>query len=124
MLKGCPFCSISQEQYVLSNATCYAIFDLSPVAQGHMLIIPKRHAPTFFDLTAQERRDMNDLILRCKDRLDKSLMPGGYNIGLNCGVVAGQSVPHCHCHLIPRYQGDVQDPRGGVRGVIPDRQQY
>ncbi|WP_366915233.1 HIT family protein [Bifidobacterium mongoliense] len=78
---------------MLSNAACYAIFDLSPVAEGHMLIIPKRHAPTFFDLTAQERRDMNDLILRCKDRLDKSLMPGGYNIGLNCGVVAGQSVP-------------------------------
>lgn len=109
---------------MLSNTTCYAIFDLSPVAPGHMLVIPKRHAPTFFDLTTQEHQDMDDLLLRCKEQLDQSSTPGGYNIGLNCGTIAGQSILHCHCHLIPRYQGDVQDPKGGVRGVIPNKQHY
>jgi diadenosine tetraphosphate (Ap4A) HIT family hydrolase len=124
MPNACPFCGIPQEQYVLSNTTCYAIFDLSPVAPGHMLVIPKRHAPTFFDLTTQEHQDMDDLLLRCKEQLDQSSTPGGYNIGLNCGTIAGQSILHCHCHLIPRYQGDVQDPKGGVRGVIPNKQHY
>ncbi|MDN6234195.1 MAG: HIT family protein [Bifidobacterium crudilactis] len=109
---------------MLSNTTCYAIFDLSPVAPGHMLVIPKRHAPTFFDLTTQEHQDMDDLLLRCKEQLDQSSTPGGYNIGLNCGTIAGQSILHCHCHLIPRYQGDVQHPKGGVRGVIPNNQHY
>jgi diadenosine tetraphosphate (Ap4A) HIT family hydrolase len=89
-----------------------------------MLIVPKRHAATFFDLTSAEKRDMNSLVYECKNYLDNLYKPDGYNIGCNCGIAAGQSISHCHCHLIPRYTGDTENPRGGIRGVIPERQNY
>ena len=92
-----------------------------PVNEGHMLIILKRHAQTFFDITKDERAAMFDLVDEAKKLLDAKYHPDGYNVGVNCGQVAGQSVPHVHIHVIPRYVGDTKFPIGGVRGVVPER---
>lgn len=123
MNNDCPFCSIENKNIILQNESCIGFFDLSPVSPGHLLIVPRRHAETFFDLNAEERSDMLKLLDRGKHFLDIDKSPDGYNIGWNCGTVAGQTVMHCHCHLIPRFAGDTPNPRGGVRGVIPGRQQ-
>ena len=123
MNNDCPFCSIENKNIILQNESCIGFFDLSPVSPGHLLIVPRRHAETFFDLNAEERSDMLKLLYRGKHLLDIDKSPDGYNIGWNCGTVAGQTVMHCHCHLIPRFAGDTPNPRGGVRGVIPGRQQ-
>lgn len=123
MNNDCPFCSIENKNIILQNESCIGFFDLSPVSPGHLLIVPRRHAETFFDLNAEERSDMLKLLDWGKHLLDIDKSPDGYNIGWNCGTVAGQTVMHCHCHLIPRFAGDTPNPRGGVRGVIPGRQQ-
>lgn len=102
----------------------YARFDKFPVSPGHTLIIPFRHAETWFDLTIAERREVLELIDQVKAYLDGEYSPDGYNIGMNCGESAGQTVPHAHIHVIPRYNNDMDNPRGGVRGVIPGKQQY
>lgn len=121
----CLFCEKAKTQEkLLENDTCYAVFDGFPVSPGHILIISKRHAQTFFDLTKNEQHDMIDLLNKCKLIIDEKYNPQGYNVGLNCGLVAGQSIMHVHMHLIPRYTGDVENPRGGVRGVIPAKQNY
>lgn len=121
----CLFCEKAKTQEkVLENDTCYAVFDGFPVSPGHVLIISKRHAQTFFDLTKNEQHDMIDLLNKCKLIIDEKYNPQGYNVGLNCGLVAGQSIMHVHMHLIPRYTGDVENPRGGVRGVIPAKRNY
>lgn len=95
-----------------------------PVSKGHVLIITKGHAATFFDITNEEQIAIIDLLNKCKEYIDKKYHPDGYNVGLNCGESAGQSVMHVHMHLIPRYKGDVENPRGGIRGVIPNRKNY
>jgi diadenosine tetraphosphate (Ap4A) HIT family hydrolase len=118
----CPFCNPTD--IVVSNALAYAIYDTYPVSPGHMLIIPKRHVADFFDTSHDERQAIFELMERCKSRLDKQLSPDAYNIGINCGKAAGQTIFHVHVHLIPRYKGDIDNPRGGVRGVIPDRRVY
>lgn len=118
----CPFCTLPPSQVVLANTTCLAFFDRSPVTPGHLLIISRAHRLDWFALTPAEQRDMAALVRRGKALLAAKYHPAGYNIGLNCGAVAGQTVFHCHCHLIPRYVGDTPNPRGGVRGVIPVRQ--
>lgn len=118
---ACPFCQltpIAQSQWVVA---CY---DKNPVAPGHCLIMPKRHVATWFDMTPQEQQDAMALIEQLKLMLDQKHSPDGYNIGMNCGEVAGQTIPHAHIHLIPRYRGDLANPRGGVRGVIPAKQNY
>ena len=117
----CPFCN---EQTLMENDLTYARVDKFPVSPGHTLVIPKRHAETWFDMTEEEQHDALRLIDQVKQHLDKEYAPDGYNIGMNCGEAAGQSVPHAHIHVIPRYQGDMENPRGGVRGVIPDKQTY
>jgi diadenosine tetraphosphate (Ap4A) HIT family hydrolase len=101
-----------------------AFYDGFPVSPGHVLIIPKRHVASYFDLTSQEREAMTQMMLDVKLKLDERFHPDGYNIGINVGEYAGQSIFHCHMHLIPRYKGDVVNPKGGVRGVIPDKQKY
>ena len=116
---NCIFCKI--KDYVIENDKCYAVFDKMPVNEGHMLIILKRHAQTFFDTTKDERAAMFDLVDEAKKLLDAKYHPDGYNVGVNCGQVAGQSVPHVHIHVIPRYVGDTKFPIGGVRGVVPER---
>jgi diadenosine tetraphosphate (Ap4A) HIT family hydrolase len=91
---------------------------------GHTLVVPKRHTGSFFDLSTQERDDLLVMLDRTKKILDDELQPQGYNIGINDGAVAGQTVPHVHVHLIPRFAGDLPDPRGGVRWVIPNKAKY
>jgi len=100
------------------------IRDGFPISPGHTLIIPKRHLASFFELTNSERQALFDLLEQAKTDIDKEFSPAGYNIGINDGAAAGQTVPHLHIHLIPRYEGDVADPRGGVRWIFPDKADY
>ncbi len=118
----CPFCTA--EGIVLRNELAYVRFDKYPVNPGHCLIIPFRHVADFFATTEEERWAMLALAEVAKQMVVRDFAPQGYNLGINVGEVAGQTVPHVHLHLIPRYSGDVDNPRGGVRGVIPARQSY
>lgn len=111
-------------EHLFENSIGFVIFDNFPVCEGHSLIIPKRVYSSYFDSTEEELKGFNELIFRTKDYLDKKFKPQGYNIGVNCGLVSGQTIDHVHIHLIPRYVNDVEDPRGGVRGVIPSKQKY
>ena len=120
----CPFCSPASEEIVLRNPLCYARYDRYPVGKGHLLVIPFRHVADFFELTEDERKAAFDLVWQAKAKLDSDLHSDGYNVGVNVGLAAGQTVMHAHIHLIPRYRGDVPDPRGGVRFVIPERAKY
>lgn len=119
----CPFCFPTNE-LITESATAFAIYDKYPVSQGHALIIPKRHVENYFDLTFREQSACVFMINYVKDILTKRYNPDGFNIGINIGSPAGQTVNHVHIHLIPRYQGDLQDPSGGVRGVIPHKMKY
>ncbi len=119
---SCPFCEAEGE--VLGNELAYAKFDRYPVSPGHLLIIPRRHAAWWFDLTDEEEEAIFSLVREAKKILDEQFSPDGYNIGINCGEAAGQTIFHVHVHMIPRYAGDVENPRGGVRGVISEKQHY
>ena len=116
---NCPFCH--PEHMLFEDDLAYAIADKFPVNPGHLLIIPKRHVADLFQTTGAERTALLSLLDQAKLYLEGKHAPAGYNIGINVGEVAGQTIAHVHLHLIPRYQGDMQDPRGGVRGVIPSR---
>lgn len=119
---SCPFCMVDAP--VLANTLAYARYDKYPVSDGHLLIIPFRHISNFFDLTKDERESVFMLVDEAKALLDREHNPDGYNIGINVGESAGQTVWHVHVHVIPRYMDDMEDPRGGVRGVIPSKQNY
>lgn len=119
---SCIFCDI--KEYVLENELAFAIFDKFPVTKGHMLFIPKRHVANFFDLTKEEREAIFDLVDEGKKLLDEKYSPDAYNVGVNVGEYSGQSVMHVHIHLMPRYIGDTKYPKGGVRGVIPEKMSY
>jgi diadenosine tetraphosphate (Ap4A) HIT family hydrolase len=120
--ESCPFCDCNSIR--LENTLAYATFDRYPVNKGHLLVIPKRHYADFFDSTQEEVEAITALIRDGKRLLDADYSPDGYNIGVNCGIASGQTIMHVHIHLIPRYSGDIEDPTGGVRGVIPTRQKY
>ncbi|PKL58779.1 MAG: HIT family protein [Methanomicrobiales archaeon HGW-Methanomicrobiales-4] len=120
----CPFCTPETREIVLENYQAYARYDKYPVSPGHLLIITKRHISSVFDATGRELTALWDLLNNAKNHLDERFSPDGYNIGINDGESAGQTISHLHIHLIPRYTGDMPDPRGGVRGVIPDKQKY
>ena len=121
----CPFCRVESEREIIaSSALSFAFFDGFPVSPGHALIIPKRHVASFFDLSKEEQQDLLNLADWVKRIVEERYHPDGYNIGINVGEAAGQSIFHVHMHLIPRYKGDVPNPRGGVRGVIPAKQNY
>jgi diadenosine tetraphosphate (Ap4A) HIT family hydrolase len=107
-----------------ANDHGFVVDDAFPVSPGHTLILPMRHAESVFDLTAEEVTSLLELLQVAKARLDHALAPAGYNIGVNVGTVAGQTVLHAHVHLIPRYSGDLPDPAGGVRNVIPGKGPY
>lgn len=125
MDNSCPFCRVESEREIItSSALSLAFFDGFPVSPGHALIIPRRHVASFFDLTNEEQQDLLRLLDSVKGIIDEKYHPDGYNVGVNVGEAAGQSVLHVHMHLIPRYNGDVSNPRGGVRGVIPAKQNY
>ncbi|WP_223881897.1 HIT family protein [Niallia endozanthoxylica] len=112
------------KEVVLENDLALAFYDKYPVNKGHLLIIPKRHVEQYFDLTLDERNAIDQLLFEGKKLLDEQLAPDGYNIGVNCGEAAGQTIFHMHVHLIPRFKGDMEEPRGGVRGVIPEKRVY
>ena len=116
----CPFCKPFADEIVVKNDLCYARWDRFPAGKGHLLIIPFRHTPYFFSMTKEERRAMMELLVICKTVIEENFVPDGYTIGINEGLAAGQTVMHCHCHMIPRYTGDVPDPAGGIRGILPD----
>ena len=120
----CPFCTIADESVVLTSEQAFAIHDGYPVSPGHTLVIPRQHVATLFELPRHEQLALWDLVERVRERLVEEHHPDGFNIGLNDGIAAGQTVPHVHIHVIPRYDGDVPDPRGGIRWVIPDKAQY
>ncbi len=121
----CPFCNPdANRELILESATAYAIFDKFPVSNGHALIIPKKHCADYFELTFKEQSACWFMLNKVKEILKKKFNPDGFNIGINIGESAGQTVPHVHIHLIPRYVGDVENSRGGVRGVIPEKRDY
>ena len=122
--KPCPFCTLPDERIVDQNDLALVIRDGFPVSLGHTLVIPKRHVGSFFELNEPEIGSMMVLLKRAQSTLDAAFKPDSYNIGINDGPLAGQTVPHVHMHLIPRYAGDVADPRGGVRWLIPDKADY
>lgn len=109
---------------VLENDIGFVVYDAFPVTEGHCLVVPKRVYSNYFDSTPEEVHGLHDLVFQTKQLLDEKFNPDSYNVGINCGEHAGQTVPHVHIHLIPRYKGDMENPRGGVRGVIPEKQKY
>lgn len=121
---ACPFCSLKSDQLIAGNALAVVLRDAFPLSPGHCLVIPRRHVASFFDCSVEERMAMMELLDAAKEVLDREHRPAGYNLGLNNGRVAGQTVMHAHMHLIPRYTGDTTDPRGGVRWIFPDRAAY
>lgn len=121
---NCPFCQLDAARIVFSDDVALVIRDAFPVSPGHTLIIPRRHVGSFFELTPPERARMFELLTQAKAELDGTLQPDGFNIGINDGAAAGQTVAHLHLHLIPRYRGDTPDPRGGVRWVLPAKAKY
>ena len=121
----CLFCDSKKSGIAHENDLAYASYDSYPVSEFHCLIIPKRHIKDYFDMTNNELIACNDLIQKVKNEiLDKDNTVKGFNIGTNAGKFAGQSIMHCHIHLIPRREGDVYNPQGGVRSVIPNKQHY
>ena len=119
---ACPFCQPAQ--LVTQNNLAYAVYDKHPVTPGHALIVPYRHVANYFDTTQAEKLTLLSMIDTMKTILDAKFQPAGYNIGVNIGAAAGQTIMHVHIHLIPRYHGDMERPTGGVRGVIPKKQSY
>jgi diadenosine tetraphosphate (Ap4A) HIT family hydrolase len=125
---ACPFCSIDYESQVekiiAKNEHAVLMLDGFPVSKGHSLVLAKRHIVSFFETSQQEKIAMLELLDRAKSYIDMRFKPDAYNIGINDGPAAGQTVPHLHIHIIPRYKGDNLDPRGGVRCVIPEKTIY
>ena len=124
MSPTCPFCAPPSDRIIRVNELALVLRDGFPVSPGHTLLIPKRHVASFFDVTDAERADLISLLAAARGDLDRQFHPAGYNVGMNDGHAAGQTVPHLHIHLIPRYDGDRDDPRGGVRWVLPDKAAY
>lgn len=122
--RPCLFCDLTSERIFLSSDLCYARWDRYPVNRGHALIIPARHFADYFDATRNERAALWDMVDIARSQIKEQYGPDGFNVGINVGAAAGQSVLHLHIHLIPRYAGDMENPKGGVRGVIPGRQKY
>lgn len=118
----CIFCNIKDPKF--ENGLAVAILDRFPVNKGHLLIIPKRHTESFFNATEEERLALIDLLDLSREFLINNYHPDGFNIGINDGLAAGQTILHLHIHLIPRYFGDISNPKGGVRGVIPEKRIY
>ncbi len=121
----CPFCNpASDRELILESATAYAIYDKFPVNDGHALIIPKKHCANYFDLNFKEQSACWFVLNKVKQIVYEKFKPDGFNVGININSSAGQTVPHVHIHLIPRYKGDVENPKGGIRNVIPTKGDY
>ncbi len=120
----CPFCAPAADRIVVENRFAVALWDGFPVSLGHTVVIPKRHVASLDDITATEWRAISSLIAKAKQAVGELHWPDGFNIGVNDGVAAGQTVMHLHVHVIPRYSGDQKDPRGGIRWVLPGQANY
>ena len=120
---NCPFCDMKRDR-LAENDLCFAIYDAFPVSTGHALVIPKKHVQKYFDLSLAEQTACWEMLNAIQHEIQQRHHPDGFNVGINVGEVAGQTVNHVHIHLIPRYVGDVENPRGGVRGVIPLKKEY
>lgn len=123
-INSCPFCSIAPERIHMRNEKAFAIYDAFPVSPGHTLIIPFAHEQDYFALDRETQQACWDLLNAVAEQHSREWKPDGFNIGINAGRAAGQTVMHVHLHLIPRYAGDEDDPRGGVRGVLPGKKKY
>jgi diadenosine tetraphosphate (Ap4A) HIT family hydrolase len=121
---SCPFCGIEDDRKLFSTSQVMGVWDAFPVSHGHVLLIPRRHIATWFDATIEEQQALVAAIDEAKTAIELEHKPDGYNIGINSGEAAGQTVQHLHVHVIPRYEGDVNDPRGGVRQVLPEKAVY
>jgi diadenosine tetraphosphate (Ap4A) HIT family hydrolase len=124
MTRDCPFCNMDKFRIISSNDHSIALLDGYPISPGHCLIIPKRHISSFFEANREEQTALLDLLSEMQEILVKERNPDGFNIGINVGEAAGQTVMHLHIHLIPRYAGDQPDPRGGVRWIFPEKADY
>ena len=121
----CIFCNVRKEDMIYENEYAFVSYDSYPVSKFHCLIIPKRHIRNYFDLDEKELNACNQLIKKIRSKIEKDdNLVEGFNLGTNAGIVAGQTIMHCHIHLIPRRKGDVENPQGGVRAVIPLKQHY
>jgi len=120
----CQFCILPESRVWFEQGSALVFKDAYPISPGHTLVITKRHVKSLFDLVGDEREDLFNGLSRAKDLLLSELRPDGFNIGINDGIAAGQTVFHLHVHLIPRYQGDSVEPRGGVRWIFPDKAKY
>jgi len=121
----CPFCAkIARAEIVVENALAVALNDAYPVNPGHTLIVPRRHVAGFLDMTQEEQAAVWALVDPVRWNIEKDHSPDGYNIGVNVGAAAGQTIPHAHLHIIPRYSGDIEDARGGIRWVIRSKAPY
>ena len=123
-MNRCPFCCVDEARIILENSTVMVIRDAFPVSSGHALIIPKRHIASFFEANEEERKAILEALEQSKEIIDREFKPDGYNIGINEGLTAGQTIMHLHIHLIPRYKGDSSDPRGGIRWIFPKKARY
>lgn len=121
---GCPFCALDQREFLLASDHAIAIADAFPIARGHALIIPRRHVFSIFELPEEEYADVWRLVRRVRETLSSWWNIDGFTVGVNDGEAAGQTVLHAHVHVIPRHTGDVADPRGGIRWILPARAQY
>ncbi len=121
----CRFCLTKPSRRIMIEGKFgFAAWDRHPASEGHFLVIPYRHVPDYFDIKDEEREELWRLVAEGKKLADEKHNPDGYNVGINVGKWAGQSIPHLHIHVIPRYQGDVENPKGDVRGVIPNNKLY
>ena len=120
----CPFCEPPQERVFYQDDLILCLWDAFPVSEGHALVITRRHVATWFDASEQEQAALVRGIEIARREIEKASQPDGYNVGFNAGEAAGQTVFHLHVHVIPRFRGDVEDPRGGVRHVIPEKAAY
>jgi diadenosine tetraphosphate (Ap4A) HIT family hydrolase len=123
-VEDCPFCAIDAELVVAESSVGVAIRDTHPVSPGHTLVMPRAHVASLWDLEPGDRADLWALADTVRAELTRNFAPAGFNMGVNDGTAAGQTVEHTHLHVIPRYDGDVADPRGGLRWVVPDRAAY
>ena len=120
----CPFCTMAPEKIVAQNAYTFTVRDTLPVSPGHTLIVPKRHIAGIFEAEQDEVAALWDALRQARTQLLNEFSPDGFNIGINDGLAAGQTILHLHIHIIPRYKGDMPDPRGGIRWIFPDKAVY
>jgi diadenosine tetraphosphate (Ap4A) HIT family hydrolase len=120
----CPFCSLTPDRIISESEYAITVRDAFPVSKGHALVVTKRHVQSFFELQAIEKAAVLQALDEARETITSEYAPDGFNIGINDGEAAGQTVPHLHVHLIPRYKGDSKDPRGGIRWIIPEKAKY